>query len=96
MYVKLAVNIALTFDIFILIYLLVCFSLQRQNQEISTFTEVSKEPKGQEWLWHPQVVKLYNLVLQRCDVNSVTREAAAGALQNITAGDKRVSYAYSG
>ncbi|XP_023649644.1 plakophilin-3-like isoform X2 [Paramormyrops kingsleyae] len=72
-----------------------CFTPQskkakdRQNQDISTFTEVSKVPKGQEWLWHPQVVRLYNQVLQRCDINAVTREAAAGALQNITAGDKR-------
>ncbi|XP_048825342.1 plakophilin-3-like isoform X2 [Brienomyrus brachyistius] len=72
-----------------------CFTPQskkakdRQNQDISTFTEVSKVPKGQEWLWHPSVVRLYNLVLQRCEINAVTREAAAGALQNITAGDKR-------
>lgn len=48
-------------------------------------------PKGIEWLWHPQVVGLYNRVLHQCEINSTTREAAAGALQNITAGDKRVS-----
>ncbi|KAG7468368.1 hypothetical protein MATL_G00142200 [Megalops atlanticus] len=61
----------------------------RQNQDLSTFTEVAKQPKGEEWLWHPQVVGLYNRVLQRCEINTTTREAAAGALQNITAGDKR-------
>lgn len=44
-----------------------------------------------EWLWHPQVLNLYNRVLQQCDINATSREAAAGALQNITAGDKRVS-----
>lgn len=44
-----------------------------------------------EWLWHPQVVNLYNRVLHQCDINATSREAAAGALQNITAGDKRVS-----
>ncbi|KAL4642132.1 plakophilin-3-like isoform X1 [Arapaima gigas] len=60
-----------------------------QNQDLSLFTEVARQPKGQEWLWHPQIVGLYNGVLQRCEVNAVTREAAAGALQNITAGDKR-------
>uniref|UniRef100_A0A673WTK4 Plakophilin 3 n=1 Tax=Salmo trutta TaxID=8032 RepID=A0A673WTK4_SALTR len=72
-----------------------CFTPQskkvkdRKNQDMSTFTEVARVPKGLEWLWHPQVVGLYNRVLQGCETNSTTREAAAGALQNITAGDKR-------
>ncbi|XP_057185629.1 plakophilin-3a isoform X2 [Triplophysa rosa] len=72
-----------------------CFTPQskkakdRQNQDLTTFAEVSKFPKGMEWLWHPQIVELYNQVLKRCEINSTTREAAAGALQNITAGDKR-------
>lgn len=34
---------------------------------------------------------LYNRLLQRCELNRHTTEAAAGALQNITAGDRRVS-----
>uniref|UniRef100_A0A8C3VYF3 Plakophilin-3 n=1 Tax=Catagonus wagneri TaxID=51154 RepID=A0A8C3VYF3_9CETA len=54
-----------------------------------TFAEVSKDPKGLEWLWSPQVVGLYNRLLQRCELNRRTTEAAAGALQNITAGDRR-------
>ncbi|PWS22482.1 hypothetical protein DKP78_18155, partial [Enterococcus faecium] len=54
-----------------------------------TFTEVAKVPKGMEWLWHPDVVGLYKNVLLRCEINTTSREAAAGALQNITAGDKR-------
>uniref|UniRef100_A0A8D1E2C7 Plakophilin-3 n=1 Tax=Sus scrofa TaxID=9823 RepID=A0A8D1E2C7_PIG len=54
-----------------------------------TFAEVSKDPKGLEWLWSPQVVGLYNRLLQRCELNRHTTEAAAGALQNITAGDRR-------
>ncbi|XP_005401927.1 PREDICTED: plakophilin-3 [Chinchilla lanigera] len=54
-----------------------------------TFAEVSKDPKGQEWLWSPQIVGLYNRLLQRCELNRHTTEAAAGALQNITAGDRR-------
>lgn len=63
---------------------------QSKNQDLSTFTEVARVPKGVEWLWHPQVVGLYKRVLDQCENNSTTREAAAGALQNITAGDKRV------
>ncbi|XP_076971339.1 plakophilin-3 [Tamandua tetradactyla] len=54
-----------------------------------TFAEVSKDPKGLEWLWSPQIVGLYNRLLQRCELNRNTTEAAAGALQNITAGDRR-------
>lgn len=44
-----------------------------------------------EWLWHPQILGLYKRVLNQCETNSTAREAAAGALQNITAGDRRVS-----
>uniref|UniRef100_A0A673Z562 Plakophilin 3a n=1 Tax=Salmo trutta TaxID=8032 RepID=A0A673Z562_SALTR len=71
-----------------------CFTPQSKkvknmNQDLVTFTEVARVPKGLEWLWHPQVVGLYNRVLQGCEFNFTTREAAAGALQNITAGDKR-------
>ncbi|XP_041074391.1 plakophilin-3-like isoform X2 [Polyodon spathula] len=72
-----------------------CFTPQsrktKQNQmnDQLTFSEVAKDPKGMEWLWHPQIVGVYNRVLQRCEINSSTREAAAGALQNITAGDRR-------
>uniref|UniRef100_A0A9J8B6A9 Plakophilin 3a n=1 Tax=Cyprinus carpio carpio TaxID=630221 RepID=A0A9J8B6A9_CYPCA len=61
----------------------------RQNQDLTTFTEVSRQPKDIEWLWHPKIVELYNQVLQQCKINSTTREGAAGAMQNITAGDKR-------
>ncbi|CDQ64864.1 unnamed protein product [Oncorhynchus mykiss] len=61
---------------------------ERRNQELST-SEVAKQPKGAEWLWHPQVVGLYNRVLQHYETNTATREAAAGALQNITAGETR-------
>ncbi|XP_077067371.1 plakophilin-3a isoform X2 [Siphateles boraxobius] len=61
----------------------------KQSQGLRTFTEVSRLPKDMEWLWHPNIVDVYNQVLQRCEINSTTREAAAGALQNITAGDKR-------
>lgn len=61
------------------------------NADIVTFTEVSKDPKGMEWLWNPQIVGIYNRLLQRCELNKHTTEAASGALQNITAGDRRVS-----
>jgi len=64
---------------------------QRKDKDLSTFTEVARVPKGMEWLWHPQIVGLYNRILHQCEINAITREAACGALQNITAGDKRVS-----
>ncbi|XP_026775105.2 plakophilin-3a isoform X1 [Pangasianodon hypophthalmus] len=60
-----------------------------QNQDLTTFTEVARVPKGCEWLWHPKVVALYHTILARCESNTTTREAAAGALQNITAGERR-------
>lgn len=71
-----------------------CFTPQSKkakdrNQDLTTFTEVARVPKGAEWLWHPQIVSLYNQILQSCEANTATREAAAGALQNITAGDSR-------
>ncbi|XP_069079297.1 plakophilin-3 isoform X1 [Pleurodeles waltl] len=62
---------------------------QYMNTDMATFTEVSKDPKGMEWLWNPQILGLYNRVLQKCELNKHTTEAAAGALQNITAGDRR-------
>ncbi|KAK9971691.1 hypothetical protein ABG768_025045 [Culter alburnus] len=71
-----------------------CFTPQSKkakdrNQELSTFSEVARVPKGAEWLWHPQIVGLYNRILQSCETSTATREATAGALQNITAGDSR-------
>ncbi|XP_034536464.1 plakophilin-3-like [Notolabrus celidotus] len=71
-----------------------CFSLyskkkNEHNQSLSVLSEVSRQPNGSEWLWHPKVVGLYKLVLQNGYSNSVIREAAIGALQNITAGESR-------
>ncbi|XP_028812203.1 plakophilin-3 isoform X3 [Denticeps clupeoides] len=72
-----------------------CFTPQskkakdQRNQELSTLSEVARQPHGAEWLWHPQVVGLYKRVLEACETNGATREAAAGALQNLTAGDSR-------
>ncbi|KAI5088701.1 plakophilin-3-like [Silurus meridionalis] len=72
-----------------------CFNPQskktkdKRNHELATLSEVARVPKGAEWLWHPQIVGLYNQVLQNYEISSATREAAAGALQNITAGEGR-------
>ncbi|XP_067356087.1 plakophilin-3a isoform X2 [Channa argus] len=72
-----------------------CFTPQsrkaknNKNQDLSTLSEVARSPKDMEWLWHPQIVGVYSRVLTLCEINNTTREAAAGALQNITAGDKR-------
>ncbi|XP_072291119.1 plakophilin-3-like [Eucyclogobius newberryi] len=62
---------------------------KKKQVNLSTLSEVSRVPKGMEWLWHPQMVSIYLRVLRQCEINFTTREAAAGALQNITAGDKR-------
>lgn len=71
-----------------------CFTQQskkakKKQVNLSTLSEVSRVPKGVEWLWHPQIANVYSRVLRQCEINSTTREAASGALQNITAGDKR-------
>ncbi|KAJ0029462.1 hypothetical protein NQD34_004459 [Periophthalmus magnuspinnatus] len=71
-----------------------CFTPQskkakKKQVNLSTLSEVSRVPKGMEWLWHPRIVNIYSRVLRQCEINSTTREAAAGALQNITTGDKR-------
>ncbi|XP_068566838.1 plakophilin-3-like [Cebidichthys violaceus] len=78
-----------------------CFALYNKknterNQNLSTLSEVSRQPKGAEWLWHPNVVALYKLVLQNSDSSSNCREAAIGALQNITAGEARWASVLSG
>lgn len=67
-------------------------SPRQRNDNLSVLSEVSRQPKGAEWLWHPKVVVLYKLVLQSRESNSTSREAAIGALQNITAGEARVSF----
>ncbi|XP_038556729.1 plakophilin-3-like isoform X2 [Micropterus salmoides] len=78
-----------------------CFTLYskkdtERNQNLSILSEVSRQPSGAEWLWHPKVVGLYKLVLQNSDSNSSSREAAIGALQNITAGEGRWPSVLSG
>ncbi|XP_035507766.1 plakophilin-3-like isoform X2 [Morone saxatilis] len=78
-----------------------CFTLYNKknndhNQNMSILSEVSRQPKGAEWLWHPKVVGLYRLVLQNSDSNSTSREATIGALQNITAGEARWSSVLTG
>ncbi|XP_037553562.1 plakophilin-3 [Nematolebias whitei] len=67
-----------------------CFTLnskkateQQRYQNLNTLPQ----PKGGEWLWHPKVVTLYKHVLQNSTNSSTTREAALGALQNITVGE---------
>lgn len=65
-------------------------SPRQRNDNVSILSEVSRQPKGAEWLWHPKVVVLYKIVLQSRESNATSREAAIGALQNITAGEARV------
>nr|XP_020441459.1 plakophilin-3-like isoform X2 [Monopterus albus] len=73
-----------------------CFTFYNKKhtehtQNLSILSEASRQPKGAEWLWHPKVVVLYKHVLQNCDTRSTSREAAIGALQNVTAGESRWS-----
>ncbi|KAI3377251.1 hypothetical protein L3Q82_009155 [Scortum barcoo] len=78
-----------------------CFTLYskkntKHNQNQFLLSEVTQQPRGAEWLWHPKMVVLYKLVLQNSDCNSTSQEAAIGALQNITAGENRWSSVLSG
>ncbi|XP_030580033.1 plakophilin-3-like isoform X2 [Archocentrus centrarchus] len=67
-----------------------CFTLyNKKNVERHQNLPTLSQPKGSEWLWHPKVVGLYKLILQNSDSSSCSREAATGALQNITAGEAR-------
>lgn len=51
----------------------------------------SKPPKGAEMLWHPSVVKPYLTLLAESS-NPATLEGAAGSLQNLSAGNWKVSF----
>ncbi|KAF0043644.1 hypothetical protein F2P81_004981 [Scophthalmus maximus] len=69
-----------------------CFTMYNKknterNLNLTILSEVSRQPKGAEWLWHPKVVALYKAVLQNRHISSTSREAAIGALQNITSGE---------
>lgn len=55
-----------------------------------TFAEVSKDPRARKGCGAPRSCGASNRLLQRCELNRHTTEAAAGALQNVTAGDRRV------
>ncbi|XP_053716662.1 plakophilin-3-like isoform X3 [Synchiropus splendidus] len=72
-----------------------CFNIynkkqsKQHHQNLSILSEVSRQPKGAEWLWHPNIVAVYKLILQNSDSSCASQEAALGALQNLTAGDAR-------
>ncbi len=52
--------------------------------------ERTEPARGSELLWQPEMVKPYLSLLSECS-NPITLEAAAGTLQNISAGDWIVS-----
>ncbi|MED6292949.1 hypothetical protein CHARACLAT_005848 [Characodon lateralis] len=58
------------------------------DQRRLVFRGLVKEPEEMEFLWHPSTVNVYHKVLTSCEINATTREAAIGALQNITAGNE--------
>lgn len=51
---------------------------------------LSKSPKGVEMLWHPSVVKPYLTLLAESS-NPATLEGSAGSLQNLSAGNWKVT-----
>lgn len=54
-------------------------------EERCPLLEEKSNPRGAEWLWSTITVRMYLSLLAR-SVRHGTREAALGALQNITAG----------
>ncbi|XP_029969528.1 plakophilin-2 [Salarias fasciatus] len=54
--------------------------------------EEKANPSGVEWLWSPITVRMY-LSLVACSTRRCTQEAAIGALQNITAGNRALTEA---
>lgn len=51
------------------------------------FNKLTHKKTDTEWLLHPDIVDMYVQLLKKCEINATTREAALGALQNITVGD---------
>ncbi|XP_017275070.1 plakophilin-3 isoform X2 [Kryptolebias marmoratus] len=68
-----------------------CFTLHSKKAAEQRYQNLNtlSQPKGAEWLWHPRVVTMYKLVLQNSSTSATAREAALGALQNITVGESR-------
>lgn len=58
-------------------------------EEYCPLLEEKSNPRGAEWLWSTIIVRMYLSLLAR-SVRHGTREAALGALQNITAGNGAV------
>uniref|UniRef100_A0A1A8GGP4 Catenin (Cadherin-associated protein), delta 2b n=1 Tax=Nothobranchius korthausae TaxID=1143690 RepID=A0A1A8GGP4_9TELE len=52
---------------------------------VGPFPDLAEPPKGIQMLWHPTIVKPYLTLLSECS-NPDTLEGAAGALQNLSAG----------
>ncbi|RVE71757.1 hypothetical protein OJAV_G00054750 [Oryzias javanicus] len=61
----------------------------KKNQARPTLHEVAKNPKEMEWLWHPDILGVYHDLLRSPEATHTVREAAAGALQNVTHGEHR-------
>uniref|UniRef100_A0A671P771 Plakophilin-4-like n=1 Tax=Sinocyclocheilus anshuiensis TaxID=1608454 RepID=A0A671P771_9TELE len=65
--------------------------LEEQWDGVGPIPGFSKSPKGAEMLWHPSVVKPYLTLLAESS-NPATLEGSAGSLQNLSAGNWKVSY----
>lgn len=52
--------------------------------------EEKSNPRGVEWLWCPITVRMYLSLMAR-STRRYSKEAALGALQNVTAGNGKVT-----
>ncbi|XP_077401343.1 plakophilin-2 [Vanacampus margaritifer] len=65
---------------------------KQQEQRGRTPLEEKANPRGPEWLWSSIAIRMYLSLIARTERHH-TREAAIGALQNLTAGNGAVSEA---
>ncbi|KAJ8268804.1 hypothetical protein COCON_G00114110 [Conger conger] len=65
--------------------------LERLEKE-GPLLEEKSNPRGVEWLWCPITVRMYLSLMARSS-RRYSKEAALGALQNVTAGNGKVSHA---
>uniref|UniRef100_A0A3B4FTX5 Plakophilin 2 n=1 Tax=Pundamilia nyererei TaxID=303518 RepID=A0A3B4FTX5_9CICH len=69
-----------------------CFSYRSYavHQHPLLEPEPNPNPHGIEWLWDTITVRMY-ILLMACSTNDTIKEAAIGALQNITAGKHEIN-----
>ncbi|KAJ8261631.1 hypothetical protein GJAV_G00156500 [Gymnothorax javanicus] len=74
-----------------------CFGMRstkvlEQREKAGPLLEEKSNPRGVEWLWSPITVRMYLSIMARSS-RRYSKEAALGALQNVTSGNGAVSHA---